>query len=326
MSETIEQQAAALVRRFGESLRRLESRCGELGFEVDADALVPLCSALRDEPEFAYEQLVDLTGVDYLEYGRAEWATSSATGTGFSRGVSRTLTPTLSRSAGEGAETLTPALSREAGEGAETLTPALSREAGEGAETLTPALSREAGEGAEAFTTGLSREAGEGAEAASPSLSREAGEGARRAGEGSSEGDEQPQERRFAVVYHLLSVARNRRLRLRAWCEPGEPPMLPTLTDVWSAADWYEREAFDLFGIVFRGHPDLRRILTDYGFVGHPFRKDFPLIGNVEVRYDPDKGRVVYEPVSIEPRTLVPRVVREDNRYDPQLKGGTGRG
>jgi NADH-quinone oxidoreductase subunit C len=294
MSETIEQQAAALVRRFGESLRRLESRCGELGFEVDADALVPLCSALRDEPEFAYEQLVDLTGVDYLEYGRAEWATSSATGTGFSRGVSRTLTPTLSRSAGEGAE------------------------------TLTPALSREAGEGAEAFTTGLSREAGEGAEAASPSLSREAGEGARRAGEG--EAGEQREERRFAVVYHLLSVARNRRLRLRAWCEPGEPPMLPTLTDVWSAADWYEREAFDLFGIVFRGHPDLRRILTDYGFVGHPFRKDFPLIGNVEVRYDPDKGRVVYEPVSIEPRTLVPRVVREDNRYDPQLKGGTGRG
>jgi NADH-quinone oxidoreductase subunit C len=296
MSESIDEQAAALIARFGESLRRLESRCGELGFEVDADGLVPLCTALRDEPEFAFEQLVDLTGVDYLEYGQVEWATSSATGTGFSRGVSRTLTPALSRAAGEGAESLTPALSRAAGEGAESRTPALSRAAGEGAEAATPALSRAAGEGA------------------------------RRAGEGPPEGGEQPQERRFAVVYHLLSVARNRRLRLRAWCEPGEPPMLPTLTEIWSAADWYEREAFDLFGIVFRGHPDLRRILTDYGFVGHPFRKDFPLIGNVEVRYDPDKGRVVYEPVSIEPRTLVPRVVREDNRYDPHLKGGTDRG
>jgi len=140
------------------------------------------------------------------------------------------------------------------------------------------------------------------------------------------DGAEPQRERRFAVVYHLLSVARNQRLRLRAWCEPGEPPMLPTVTQIWSAADWYEREAFDLFGIVFHGHPDLRRILTDYGFVGHPFRKDFPLIGNVEVRYDPDKGRVVYEPVSIEPRTLVPRVLRDDNRYDPGLKGGTDRG
>ena len=122
--------------------------------------------------------------------------------------------------------------------------------------------------------------------------------------------------RRFAVVYHLLSVARNRRLRLRCWCEDGEPPMLDSVVGVWKAANWYEREAFDLFGILFRGHPDLRRILTDYGFIGHPFRKDFPLIGNVEVRYDPEKGRVVYEPVSIEPRTLVPRVIRDDNRYD----------
>ncbi|MFO1408715.1 MAG: NADH-quinone oxidoreductase subunit C [Steroidobacteraceae bacterium] len=127
-------------------------------------------------------------------------------------------------------------------------------------------------------------------------------------------------ERRFAAVYHLLSVSTNRRLRLRAWCEPGEPPMLDSVVDVWASANWFEREAFDLFGILFRGHPDLRRILTDYGFVGHPFRKDFPLSGNVEVRYDPAKGRVVYEPVSIEPRTLVPRVIREDNRWNPALK------
>ena len=127
-------------------------------------------------------------------------------------------------------------------------------------------------------------------------------------------------DRRFAAVYHLLSVATNRRLRLRAWCESGEPPMLDSVTGVWASANWFEREAFDLFGIVFRGHPDLRRILTDYGFVGHPFRKDFPLSGNVEVRYDPAKGRVVYEPVSIEPRTLVPRVIREDNRWNAALK------
>jgi NADH-quinone oxidoreductase subunit C len=133
-------------------------------------------------------------------------------------------------------------------------------------------------------------------------------------------------DKRFAAVYHLLSVTHNRRLRLRAWCEGGEPPMLDSVVDIWAAANWFEREAFDLFGIVFRGHPDLRRILTDYGFVGHPFRKDFPLSGNVEVRYDPAKGRVVYEPVSIEPRTLVPRVIRDDNRYAAALKDSPGRG
>ena len=121
-------------------------------------------------------------------------------------------------------------------------------------------------------------------------------------------------------MYHLLSVTHNRRLRLRAWCEGAEPPLLDSVADIWKSADWFEREAFDLFGILFRGHPDLRRILTDYGFVGHPFRKDFPLIGNVEVRYDEAKGRVVYEPVTIEPRTLVPRVIRDDRRYDAALK------
>jgi NADH-quinone oxidoreductase subunit C len=235
MSEARENLAMALSARFGESLQRVASRCGELTFTVPAERLVETCRALRDEPEWRFEQLIDLTGVDYLAYGRIEWSTESATNSGFSRG--RTLTPPAG------------------------------------------------------------------------TLPHEMGEG-RAAG----------QDRRFAVVYHLLSVAHNRRLRLRCWCEAGEPPMLDSVVGVWKAADWYEREAFDLFGILFRGHPDLRRILTDYGFVGHPFRKDFPLIGNVEVRYDPAKGRVVYEPVEIEPRTLVPRVIRDDNRYDAALK------
>jgi len=226
MSDTLESLATALTDRFGEQFARVPSRCGELTFEVPSMSLGATCRALRDEPEWRYEQLVDLTGVDYLDYGRVEWNTESATSGGFSRGVSR------------------------------------AREASAGAAV----------------------------------------------------------ERRFAVVYHLLSVAHNRRLRLRCWCEPGEPPLIDSVVDVWKAADWYEREAFDLFGILFRGHPDLRRILTDYGFVGHPFRKDFPLIGNVEVRYDEAKGRVVYEPVAIEPRTLVPRVIRDDNRYAAALR------
>jgi NADH-quinone oxidoreductase subunit C len=241
MSEVLENLAVALAARFGESLERVVSRCGEITFTVPADRLVDTCRALRDEPEWRFEQLIDLSGVDYLAYGRTEWNTESATNSGFSRGRSGTLT------------------------------------------RPTGTLSRETGEGR---------------------------------GEGSGEGTDQ----RFAVVYHLLSVVHNRRLRLRCWCEAGEPPMLDSVVGVWKSADWYEREAFDLYGIVFRGHPDLRRILTDYGFVGHPFRKDFPLIGNVEVRYDPAKGRVVYEPVGIEPRTLVPRVIRDDNRYEAALR------
>jgi NADH-quinone oxidoreductase subunit C len=229
MSETtpdlLEEQANAVAARFGESVRRVESRCGELAFEVATGELPAVCAVLRDEPAFRYEQLVDLTCVDYLEFGNVEWNTSSATRSGFSRGVNRR-----------------------------------------------------------------------------------------------SDAEQPADERRFVVVYHLQSVSLNRRLRLRAWCEPGEPPQIDSVIELWSSADWYEREAFDLFGIVFCGHPDLRRLLTDYGFVGHPFRKDFPLIGNVEVRYDPGKGRVVYEPVSIEPRTLVPRVIRDDNRYESALK------
>jgi NADH-quinone oxidoreductase subunit C len=234
MSQALEQVAEEISARFADKVARVASRCGELTFEVSPAALVELCTALRDEPSWRFEQLIDLAGVDYLEYGRTEWNTQTATSSGFSRGVN----------------------------------PA--------------ALTRTAAD-----------------------LSRQAGRG---------------EERRFAVVYHLLSVTHNRRVRLRTWCEPGEPPMIDSVVEIWKAADWFEREAFDLFGILFRGHPDLRRILTDYGFIGHPFRKDFPLIGNVEVRYDPSKGRVVYEPVSIEPRTLVPRVIRDDNRYAPALK------
>ncbi|MEO8671207.1 MAG: NADH-quinone oxidoreductase subunit C [Tahibacter sp.] len=123
-------------------------------------------------------------------------------------------------------------------------------------------------------------------------------------------------EKRYAVIAHLLSVSNNRRLRLRGFCHDDSLPLMPSLTGLYAGANWFEREAFDLFGIVFEGHPDLRRILTDYGFVGHPFRKDFPLIGNVEVRYDAEKQRVIYEPVSIEPRVLVPRVIRDDSRYE----------
>ena len=120
--------------------------------------------------------------------------------------------------------------------------------------------------------------------------------------------------RRFAVIYHLISVSKNQRLRVKAYL-PNTEPVIDTVVNIWACANWYEREAFDLYGILFKSHPDLRRILTDYGFVGHPFRKDFPLIGNVEMRYDNDKQRVVYEPVSIEPRTLVPKVKRDDHRY-----------
>jgi len=226
MNQALEQLAESISGRFAGQVTRVESRCGELTYEVAPAALVAVCTALRDEADWSFEQLIDLCGVDYSLYGVDEWNTETATFRGFSRGVNRVL----------------------------------------------------------------------------------------------SHQDGRGEERRFAVVYHLLSVKHNRRLRLRVFCEPGEPPMIDSVIEIWKAADWFEREAFDLFGILFRGHPDLRRLLTDYGFIGHPFRKDFPLMGNVEVRYDPIKGRVVYEPVSIEPRTLVPRVIRDDNRYEAALK------
>ena len=123
---------------------------------------------------------------------------------------------------------------------------------------------------------------------------------------------------RFAAVYHLLSVKHNLRLRLRCFAPDDDFPVLPSVLPLWSSANWYEREAFDLYGIMFTGHPDLRRLLTDYGSVGHPFRKDFPISGNVEMRYDPDQKRVIYQPVTIEPRVITPRIVREENYADSE--------
>ena len=224
--------AEAMEARFAAKLTRRASTHGELAYELGAADLLESACILRDDETFKFEQVMDICGVDYLSYGRAEWDTTSATSTGFSRGVHRDL--------------------------------------------------------------------------AAP-------------GEKLIDTDYQP-DGRFAVVYHLLSVTHNQRVRLKVFCEDDEQPMVDSVVSIWSSAEWYEREAFDLFGIVFAGNPDLRRILTDYGFIGHPFRKDFPLIGNVEMRYDPAKGRVVYEPVSIEPRTLVPKTMRDDNRYDPELK------
>jgi NADH-quinone oxidoreductase subunit C len=136
-----------------------------------------------------------------------------------------------------------------------------------------------------------------------------------------SYGDAPREGPRFAVVVHLLSIKNNWRLRVRTFCPDNEFPVVSSLVEVWPAAGWFEREAFDLFGILFEGHPDLRRILTDYGFVGHPFRKDFPLSGHVEMRYDPEQKRVVYQPVTIDPREVTPRIVREKN-YAIEKKNG----
>jgi len=228
MSESNETLAARIDGRFGAKTIRVPSICGELTYELDKADLVLIATALRDEADFGFEMLMDVCGVDYLSYGSDEWKTSSATDTGYSRGVE-----------------------------------------------LTPVILDES----DTFDA-----------------------------------------KRFAVVYHLLSIRQNVRLRLRVFTGTDNPPIMPSVVDIWNSANWFEREVFDLFGILFEGHPDLRRILTDYGFIGHPFRKDFPLSGNVEVTYDAQKGRVAYQPVTIEPRTLVPRVIRDDNRYAADLK------
>ena len=196
MTDSTRDLAAHVQELFGAAITDARESLGEVTLEVRRDEIIPVCTRLRDDPALAFTQLMDVCGVDYLEYGR-----ESAAGT--------------------------------------------------------------------------------------------------RSGP------------RFAAVYHLLSMKYNRRVRMRAWLD-DEMPLIASVTGIWNSANWYEREAFDLFGIVFEGHPDLRRILTDYGFVGHAFRKDFPLIGQVEMRYDPEKQRVVYQPVSIEPRILVPRVIREE--------------
>ena len=249
--------AEAVEAHLGERVQRLENTAGELSYAVAPGDLLDCCRILRDTEGLQFEMLMDVCGVDYLSYGRAEWDTASATATGFSRGV-------LGRDDSPGGG---------------------------------PARGGSAPGG-----TAAGGSAANGPEA----------------GEPLAETDYQPPSR-FAVVYHLLSVSNNARLRLKVACGDDNRPIVDSVTGVWASADWFEREAFDLFGILFNGHPDLRRILTDYGFIGHPFRKDFPLIGKAEVRYDPKKGRVVYEPVSIEPRTLVPKAIRDDNRYQPDL-------
>lgn len=223
---------------FESTLRSFAEKCAckivddkdEITLEVDVKKLIPVLKSLRDEQDFCFDQLIDVAGIDYLEFGKTEWKTQDATGSGFSRGINKA---TFGRFKFDD-------------------------------NTISQDM-------------------------AGP---------------------------RFAVVYHLLSVAKNYRVRVKAYCEDNEFPVFPSVCGIWASANWYEREAFDLYGIVFEGHPDLRRILTDYGFVGHPLRKDFPLVGHVEVRFDPSKERVVYEPVSIEPRVLVPKVIREDNRYE----------
>ncbi len=199
MTDSVKKLAELITDRFEEIGGSCKEALGELTLEIPRERLLESCRILRDEANFAFEQLIDLCAVDYSEYGDGRW-----------------------------------------------------------------------------------------------------------------------QRERFAVVYHLLSVQHNHRLRLRVFLE-DEQPMIDSVVDVWAAANWFEREAFDLFGILFEGHPDLRRILTDYGFIGHPFRKDFPLTGNVEMRYDEEKGRVIYEPVSIEPRINIPRVIRHDNRFAGQM-------
>jgi len=215
-----------ICQRFSDLLQSCEVLANQLVIEIKCKDLREVCQALRDESDFQFETLIDICGVDYLDYGVTQWQTDQATTEGFSRGL-----------------------------------------------------------------------------------------------------DSQEQQRvipwdkpRFAVVYHLLSLTHNHRIRIRTFAQ-DDLLRIDSVIDIWASADWYEREAFDLYGIIFEGHPDLRRILTDYGFIGHPFRKDFPLSGNVEVRYDADIGRVIYEPVTIEPRTLVPKVIRADSRYEkPEVK------
>lgn len=196
----------------------------EVTIDIKPEHIKTVCRLLRSDPNFSFEQLIDLCGVDFLHYGLDEWNTQEASTTGFERG-----------------------------------------------------------------RTAL------------------------------DEIQENPHwdKPRFGVVYQLLSIQHNRRLTVRSF-PSGELPLIASVVDIWASANWYEREAFDLYGILFEGHPDLRRLLTDYGFIGHPFRKDFPLVGQVEMRYDAGLERVIYEPVDIEPRVLVPKIIREDNRYHAQ--------
>ena len=213
----VEQLVESINEELAELIQACDAALGEVTVIVTAAQLRELCLKLRDHTTYQCNLLVDICGVDYLDYGKAGWRTEEATFMGFSRGV-------------------------------------------EVEEPLCEVAWKHP---------------------------------------------------RFAVVYHLLSLTHNQRVRVCVFIE-GEPPVVDSVVDIWAAANWFEREAFDLFGILFTGHPDLRRILTDYDFVGHPFRKDFPLIGQVEMRYDAGLGRCVYEPVSIQPRVVIPKVIRHD--------------
>ena len=201
---------------------RWQRALGEVTLTVPRDQLIAVMKMLREKRALAFEECIDVCGVDYATYGQSEWVTSKAANAGFGRAAVR-------------------------------------------------------------------------------------------------EVPEMDPKNRFAAVYHLLSITHTVRLRVKTFLD-ADRPIVDSVVGIWASALWFEREAFDLFGIMFQGHPDLRRILTDYGFIGHPFRKDFPLIGQVEMRYDAEQQRVVYQPVSIEPRTLVPRVIREDSRYEAGWK------
>ena len=219
--------AALLNSEFANSLLSTTIAHGEITVECEASLLKTVLYQLRDNRNFAFDQLIDLCAVDYLQFGEYDWETEPATEKGFSRAV-------------------------------------------EYQESRAFVLSKP----------------------------------------------------RFAVVYHLLSTTRNHRLRLKVFVEESHL-IVPSVHEIWTGANWFEREAYDLFGILFDGHPDLRRILTDYGFIGHPFRKDFPVSGHVEMRYDALLQQVIYEPVDIVPRILVPKVIRSDNRY-LDLEGSQG--
>lgn len=198
MSAKLETLSQNLQKHFGDKLKSLKLALGEITIEVGAADYIGVMTALRDEADLQFEELVDLCGVDYSTYGEGAW-----------------------------------------------------------------------------------------------------------------------QGRRFAAVVHLLSISKNWRLRIRVFADDDEFPAIDSITSIWKSVNWFEREAFDLYGIAFVGHDDLRRILTDYGFIGHPFRKDFPISGYVEMRYDPDQARVIYQPVTIEPRENTPRILREDTYGDP---------
>lgn len=220
MENTLEKLLSDIKQQFPSTILNSKIACDQATVELLPEKILVVCQALKDD--YGFEQLVDLCGVDYSAFGKADWETKNASNTGFSRGVSSGVSKT---------------------------------------ET----------------TAQTDRDRG------------------------------------FAVVYHFLSLQHNQRIRVRCMLN-DTPAKIDSVTNIWSSANWYEREAFDLFGILFDGHPDLRRILTDYGFIGHPLRKDFPLQGNVEVIYDEEKKRVVYQPVTISNRILVPRVIRQEKQ------------